>query len=289
MVASADAIRQFYAEELLAVCNLQSPALVRALAAVPRERFLGPGPWRIRGMDGMFMPGAPGTYRETPDADPRHLYHNVLVSIDPSRELNNGHPGTLASWIDLLRIREGERIVHIGSGPGYYTAILAEMTGGAGSVTAIEVDPALAARAVEALSAWPNVTVIAGDGVTERFEQADVILVNAGVTHPAPGWLDALAPNGRMLLPLTFEPAPGVAGKGCMILITRSGDAFTARAVSMVQVYSCVGGRDPQLNAALMQTFSRGGWEKVRSLRRDAHDAGDRCWFHASSFCLSFD
>jgi protein-L-isoaspartate(D-aspartate) O-methyltransferase len=289
MTASADAIRQFYAEELLAVCNLQSPALVRALATVPRERFLGPGPWRIRGMDGMFMPGATGTYRETPDADPRHLYHNVLVSIDPSRELNNGHPGTLASWIDLLRIRDGERIVHVGSGPGYYTAILAEMTGAGGSVTAIEIDPALAARAVEALSPWPNVTVVAGDGVGERLEPADVIMVNAGVTDPAPGWLDALAPSGRLLLPLTFEPAPGVAGKGCVFLITRNGDAFSARAVSMVQVYSCVGGRDPQLNAALMQTFSRGGWEKVRSLRRDPHDQTDRCWFHSSSFCFSFD
>ena len=62
MTASVYAIRQFYAEELLAVCNLQSAALVRALATVPRERFLGPGPWRIRGMDGMFLPGATGSY-----------------------------------------------------------------------------------------------------------------------------------------------------------------------------------------------------------------------------------
>jgi protein-L-isoaspartate(D-aspartate) O-methyltransferase len=74
-----------------------------------------------------------------------------------------------------------------------------------------------------------------------------------------------------------------------VILITRERDAFTARIVSMVQVYSCIGGRDPQLNARLMQTFPRGGWEKVRSLRRDAHDAGDRCWFHTSLFCLSVD
>jgi protein-L-isoaspartate(D-aspartate) O-methyltransferase len=283
------AARHFYAEELHAVCNLQTPALVRALATVPRERFLGPGPWRIRGMDGMFLPGATGRYRETPDADPRHLYHNVLVSIDPARELNNGHPATLASWIDLLRVREGDRIVHVGSGPGYYTAILAEMTGPTGMVTAIEIDPELAARALDALSAWPQVAVIAGDGIAAPLEQADVIMVNAGVTHPAPGWLDALAPGGRLLLPLTFEPAPGVAGKGCVILITRNGDSFGARVVSMVQVYSCLGGRDAQLNAALMQTFSRGGWERVRSLRRDPHDAGDGCWFHASSFCLSRD
>ncbi len=289
MTAPADAIRQFYAEELLAVCNLQSAALVRALATVPRERFLGPGPWRIRGMDGMFMPGATGGYRETPDADPRHIYHNVLVSIDPARELNNGHPGTLASWIDMLRIRDGERIVHVGAGPGYYSAILAEVTGPRGFVTAIEIDEALAARATAALSEWPNVRVVAADGVAEPLDRADVIMVNAGVTHPAPRWLDALNPGGRLLLPLTFEPAPGVAGKGCVVLITRDGDAFSSRVVSMVQVYSCIGGRDPELNAALMKTFSRGGWEKVRTLRRDPHDGGDRCWFHATSFCLSLD
>jgi protein-L-isoaspartate(D-aspartate) O-methyltransferase len=163
------------------------------------------------------------------------------------------------------------------------------MTGPTGSVTAIEIDPALAARAFEALSAWPHVKVVGGDGVTERLDTTDVIMVNAGVTHPAPGWLDALAPGGRLLLPLTFEPAPGVAGKGCVILITRSADGFAARIVSIVQVYSCVGGRDSRLNAALMQTFSRGGWEKVRSLRRDPHDASDRCWFHAASFCLTVD
>jgi protein-L-isoaspartate(D-aspartate) O-methyltransferase len=114
-------------------------------------------------------------------------------------------------------------------------------------------------------------------------------MVNAGVTHPAPRWLDALNPGGRLLLPLTFEPAPGVAGRGCVVLITRDGDAFCSRVVSMVQVYSCIGGRDPQLNAALMNTFSRGRWEKVRTLRRDPHDRGDRCWFHTSSFCLSVD
>ncbi len=40
-------VRQFYAEELRAVANLQSEALVKAFAKVPREHFLGPGPWQI--------------------------------------------------------------------------------------------------------------------------------------------------------------------------------------------------------------------------------------------------
>ena len=46
-----DEIRHYYAEELRAVANLQSAALVRAFAKVPREHFLGPGPWQV------FSPG----------------------------------------------------------------------------------------------------------------------------------------------------------------------------------------------------------------------------------------
>ncbi len=40
-------IRQFYAEEIRAVSNIQTQAIVKAFANVPRESFLGPGPWQI--------------------------------------------------------------------------------------------------------------------------------------------------------------------------------------------------------------------------------------------------
>ena len=70
-----DEIRHYYAEELRAVANLQSAALVRAFAKVPREHFLGPGPWQV------FSPGLESVWT-TKDADPKHLYHNLLVVID---------------------------------------------------------------------------------------------------------------------------------------------------------------------------------------------------------------
>jgi len=90
-----DLARAYYAEELRAVANLQSEALVRAFAKVPRERFLGPGPWQISTFTNE-------SYRTTPDADPRHLCHNVLVAIDATRYLNNGQPSLLAFLIDAL-------------------------------------------------------------------------------------------------------------------------------------------------------------------------------------------
>ena len=69
--------------------NLESEALVTAFASVPREHYLGPGPWRVlRGT----TPGQP--YETTPDDDPRHLYQNALFAIDETRQLNNIGCGT---------------------------------------------------------------------------------------------------------------------------------------------------------------------------------------------------
>src|SRR6185503_9309241 len=102
-----DEIRHYYAEELRAVADLQSEALVRAFAKVPREHFLGPGPWQV------FSPGSETDWT-TKDADPRHLYHNLLVVIDAERHLNNGYPSFLAFLIDELQLKAGEHVVHIG-------------------------------------------------------------------------------------------------------------------------------------------------------------------------------
>jgi protein-L-isoaspartate(D-aspartate) O-methyltransferase len=136
-----DAIRRAYAEEVRAVAHLESQALVDAFARVPRERFLGPGPWQIgRPLD------RGGPYRPTADGDPRHVYHDVLVGLDPDRQLNNGQPSALARWIEAAALAPGDAVLHIGCGVGYYTAILAELVGPHGRVVGREIDPALAAR-----------------------------------------------------------------------------------------------------------------------------------------------
>jgi hypothetical protein len=82
-----DALRKFYAEEIAAVSNVTARGLIDAFARVPAERFLGPGPWKIAVG---FEPDKP--YRTTPDADPSHVYHNVVVALDAARQLNNGQP-----------------------------------------------------------------------------------------------------------------------------------------------------------------------------------------------------
>jgi protein-L-isoaspartate(D-aspartate) O-methyltransferase len=145
-------------------------------------------------------------YWTTDDADPSRLCHDVLVAIDERRRLNNGQPSLWAALFDQLGLANGDRVIHVGSGPGYYSAILAELVGPSGNVTAIEIDSTLAERARANLaSAWPQAQVIAADGFAFRAEEpVDAIVVNAGVSHLALPWLDALkVVGGRLLVPLT--------------------------------------------------------------------------------------
>ena len=108
-----------------------------------------------------------------------------------------------------------------GAGTGYYTAIMAEVVGPRGQVTAFELDPELAARARANLRSWPHVDVIAGDGAIDNPGPSDALLVNAGATHPRAVWLDAVRPGGRLLVPLTVATEPSGHGSGGMLKITR--------------------------------------------------------------------
>lgn len=275
-----DTRRQFYAEELRTVANLQSEALVKAFAKVSREHFLGPGPWQVR------SPGFDG-YWTTKDADPKHLYHNVLVAIDASRHLNNGHPSFLAFLIDQLDLQEGAHVIHVGCGTGYYTAIMAEVVGRGGHVTAIEIDPELAARTRNNLSSLSQVEVFEGDGGEINLGSSDATLVNAGATHPRAIWLDSLRLGGRLLVPLTVTKDSEGGGGGLVLKVIRHPRGLTARFISEVGIFSCAGCRDPELNKRLKEAFDREDWKTLRSLRRDVHDLTDTCWLHDESFCLS--
>ena len=87
-VMTLDEVRAWYAEDIRVTLGLTSPGLEAALAAVPRERFVGAGPWTIVG-------GTNPRPRQTDSADPRHVYHNVSIAIDAGRHLYNGQPGVL--------------------------------------------------------------------------------------------------------------------------------------------------------------------------------------------------
>lgn len=275
--------RRFFAEEIEALCNLQTDALVEGLATVPREAFLPPGPWIIRS-EADFG----GPQRRTADGDPRHVYHNLSVAIDSARQLFNGAPGLLALCIDRLSLHLRARVLHIGCGSGYYTALMARCVGPLGRVVAIEVDEALAATARKNLAPLKWVDVRCGDGTGVAGESFDAVFVNAGVTHPQTEWLDALAPEGRLILPLTCSIGPmGPIGKGLMVKVSKTGDGFEAAMITIVSIYSALGLRDEACNARLGVALRRGPFPAFTRLRRDPHEESPSCWFHGTGWCLS--
>src|SRR5690349_1734810 len=102
-------------------------------------------------------------------------------------------------------------------------------------------------------------------------------------------WLDALALDGRIVLPFTAAmPAMGSIGKGVMTLFTKSESGeFAGRALSFVAIYSGVGLRDERLNVKLGEAMQRMPMPPLKRLRRDAHEPAPQCWLHAEQFCLS--
>lgn len=275
--ASLEQARRHFAEELRVTAHMGNERLVEAFATVPRERFAGPGPWRLLNpWDG---------YWTTPDDDAHWLYHNVLVALDETRRLNIGEPNLWAYQLDRIGLREGERVLQIGTGSGYFTAILAETVGSKGSVDAIEIDETLAARATRNLETWPAAEVHQGDAAVPIRGQWDVIVAFAGATAPQAWWLDALTDGGRLLLPMT---AADFSITGFMLRLDRHGEELAARSIGRVAFYPCIGARTSQGEAALRHALGdTAGQQALRCLRRDPHDKNDSCWLHGDGWCLS--
>jgi len=287
MTLTIEDYRRFYADEIRFVANLESPALVEAFARVPREQFIGPGPWQVGSAEVRALAAAGiGRPAYVPVEDARHLYHNVVVVLDASRDINNGQPSALAHWINGLKLEPGNRVYHLGSGVGYYTAIMAEVVGPGGSVVATEIDPDLAARARENLSTYNNVEVHSVDGGEFDPGECDAMLINAGVTHPHPLWLDRLREGGRLVLPITLATSETL-GAGLMIKIVRRSERFSARGLTPVGIYSCKSVRDPELEPLVRNAFVTQAILKVQSLRRDEHEPVDTCIIHGKGVCFS--
>jgi protein-L-isoaspartate(D-aspartate) O-methyltransferase len=279
--------REFYAREIKFAANLTTPGLVEAFARVPREKFLGPGPWQLGSAEGRAMSAA-GLMQlsyVTVD-DPRDVYHNVVVSLDRAKDINNGQPSALGRWIDALGLKPGERAYHLGCGVGYYTAIMAEVVGPGGSVVGVELQPELAERAKENLAGYSNVRVEAGDGATFDPSDCDAILVNAGVTHPLPLWLDRLREGGRLVVPFTMAMNPTI-GQGIMSKIVRQRGAYSVEMVTALAIYSGGSMRDPLLEPLMLKALTSGGLLKLKSVRRDAHEHVESCVLHGREVCLS--
>jgi protein-L-isoaspartate(D-aspartate) O-methyltransferase len=265
--------RDLYAASITSGRGIDEPRVQRAFAAVPREDFVGAGPWDILTSSG---------YTKTPSSDPRVLYEDIVVALAPEKRINNGQPSLHARCMAAADIRAGDRVLHIGCGSGYYTAILAELTTVEGRVAAWDIEPQLAADASRNLRKWSNITVTCRSGITAPIPASDVIYVSAGCTQPVRAWVESLAVGGRLVFPLT----PGWDFGG-MLKVTRREHELDAEFICRCSFIPCVGGSHPADVEKLLRAFARGATERVSSLHFDAAAPEADCWFTGDGWYLS--
>jgi protein-L-isoaspartate(D-aspartate) O-methyltransferase len=195
--------RSAFAVDMLAKEGIADDALLHAFATVPRERFLGPPPWKMAHWGG---------YVEVPSSDPAAVYQDALFVLQHERLVNNGSPSLHARGLHRLTLRHGDRVCHIGAGSGYYTALIASIVGPHGRISAVEFDEELAERARDNLKDYSNVDVICGNGHEWPRDVADAIYVNFAVHRPADPWIERLNVGGRLIFPLGVPDVDGDGG-----------------------------------------------------------------------------
>lgn len=135
-------------------------------------------------------------------------------------------PGSVAVMLDRLAIEDGQRVLEIGTGTGYNTALLCHRLD-SDNVTTIDIDPALTDAVRDRLAGLGyHPTIVTGDGYTGVPKGApyDAVLATCAVTHVPPEWIRQLAPGGRLVAPLT-----GAHDAALMICTKTSADEVTGR------------------------------------------------------------
>jgi protein-L-isoaspartate(D-aspartate) O-methyltransferase len=152
------------------------PRVLDAMARVPRDRFV------------------PEIYRA-------QAYEDHPISIGDNQSISQ--PYIVARMLESLQLSERDKVLEVGTGSGYVTALLAEL---AGEVVSIERHPALAESARDVLAAlgYDTVAIITGDGTHGLPASApfDAILVSAAAPILPQPLLAQLSNHGRMSIPI---------------------------------------------------------------------------------------
>jgi protein-L-isoaspartate(D-aspartate) O-methyltransferase len=163
-------------ENQLLARGIRDRRVLEAMRRVPRHFFVNPNHWNDAYAD-----------------------HPVPIG----EQQTTSQPYIIAAMLQAAEIGAEDRVLEIGGGTGYQTALLAEL---AREVFAVERYPQLAATARRTLEqlGYLNVTVIAGDGSLGLAEKApfDAIIVSAAAPRVPPALVEQLAPRGRLVLPV---------------------------------------------------------------------------------------
>lgn len=171
-----------------------------------------------------------------PEAQVRSAHHDMPLPIGHGATCSQ--PTTVEAMLQLLDPRPGHRVLDVGSGSGWTTALLAHLVGAEGEVVGVEIEPALVELGRAHLRAWARARADRQPAAPARIDQAqagrlgdpehapyDRILVSADA-HCVPEALTAqLAEGGRMVLPVRSRMA--VVDKGAEGITVREFGSFS--------------------------------------------------------------
>jgi protein-L-isoaspartate(D-aspartate) O-methyltransferase len=160
-----------------------------------------------------------------PDAVRHRAYEDAPLPIGFGQTASQ--PSLQALYLQTLKIEPGDRVLEVGTGTGFQTALLAQL---ARHVYSVERLRELSARARTLLDAMrlSNVALLVGDGTIgwSRYAPFDAILVAAGGPSVPQPLIDQLAPGGRMLVPV------GDRARQTLTLVRRDGEDVTMEPMS---------------------------------------------------------
>lgn len=196
--------------EALRSQGIQDLAVLRAFAATPRHVFV-------------------------PQAQRHRAYEDVALPIAGGQTISR--PLTQARYLEALRLTGHERVLEVGTGSGYQTALLAAV---AAQVFTVERVRSLAEAAQRVLRdvGLVNVSLLVGDGTLgwSAYAPYDAILVAAGGPEVPPPLIEQLAPGGRLLIPLGAG-----AGEQVLTLVERTADGLRRRTLGDARFVPLVG------------------------------------------------
>ena len=178
------------------------------------------------------------------DQTPRHLFVPTGVRHrayeDSALPIGNGQtisqPSIHARYLELLKLTGKEKVLEIGTGSGYQTALLSKL---AAQVFSIERIPVLLDRAREIVQqiGLRNVSFLLGDGTLgwRQYAPYDAILVGAGAPEVPQTYREQLTEGGRLLIPL------GDRDEQTLFMYTRRGDELEEQEIAPVRFVPLVG------------------------------------------------
>jgi protein-L-isoaspartate(D-aspartate) O-methyltransferase len=128
-------------------------------------------------------------------------YENIAIPI--TNEQTMSQPSTIAIALSLLKLKENQKVLEIGSGCGYVLALMSEITGEKGKVYGVEIVKSLAENSIQNLFEYKNIKIYNRNGKIKAEEAPfDRILISAAVEEIPKEIFDQLGENGIIVAPI---------------------------------------------------------------------------------------